>query len=316
MIRILEHEDYSEAAISIYKSLGNVTFGYPESVDEVSRVLVVRLGHYIGNQILRKMPNLRAVVTPTTGLNHIDEEALSKQSIHLLYLGDVRDKIISITSTPEHSLLLILGINRRLGLFMNDCSSGSGIPTYSQRERYKGKELSEQTLGILGTGRVGKRLISLSRSLFKEVVAWDIDREALKDLDVEIARDVQDLFGRSDSLCICIDYRPENVAFVSDSLMRLMPEAGCLVNTSRGEVVDEKAVLTHLRSGRLFGYATDVLSKEQSADLSESSILKGCGEKLNLLVTPHIGGCTSSAMKKTEAIMAERLLEMKECILE
>lgn len=315
MFRILEPKEYSSEAISIYRLMGPVAFGYPDSVDDVSRVLVVRLGYYIGCEILRLMPKLRAVISPTTGLNHLDTKALEGKSIKVLYLGDVRDRIEEITSTPEHTLLLALGINRRMGVFMHDCTSQSRLPTFYQRDQYKGKEVSEQTLGILGAGRIGRRLISLSRSVFHKVITWDKDEHALLGLEEYRTRDVEQLFRQSNTLCICIDYRIENRGFVSDSLLSFLPEGSCLINTSRGEVVDERAVLSDLRSHRLFGYATDVLSEEQSTDPADSPVIRAFNEGLNVLVTPHIGGCTSTAMEKTEIIMAEKFVEMKECIL-
>ena len=81
-----------------------------------------------------------------------------------------------------------------------------------------------------------------------------------------------------------------------------MKKGSSIVNTSRGEIIDEKEVITMLKSGDLFGYATDVLSEELEV---ANNMITGLDCPLNILYTPHIGGCTKEAMQTTEVLLAK-----------
>ena len=89
-----------------------------------------------------------------------------------------------------------------------------------------------------------------------------------------------------------------------------MPRGTCLVNTSRGEVVNEQAVVDALVSGHLGGYATDVLTDEDFTTLHSNPLWIIASQGHNVLITPHIGGCTINAMHATELIMARSFAEL------
>lgn len=303
MIRIIEPEHYCEEAIKVYSSLGEVSLGHEVKLDEATKVIVIRLNYYIGSSFLESYPNLETIISPTTGVNHVDVELVRRKKIRLITLRDVADKLSIIKSTSEHTLMMAIAINRCFGLYMYNYKVG-GAPKIAMRDSLRGKELSHQNLGILGFGRIGKHVYEMGNLIWKKVKVWDIDDEALNQFDTRnVAQNLQELFEFADTLCICINYTEKNIGFVGKDLLKSMKKGSCIVNTSRGEVIDEKLVIEMLKNGHLYGYATDVISKELNQN--EHVITSSLDSPLNLLYTPHVGGCTKEAMETTELILSK-----------
>ena len=304
-IRILEDRGYSDRAISIYKGVGEVVYGDSKDTDELTDVLVVRLGALVGRRMMQKYPSLRYVVSPTTGVTHLELEQLDKSGVEVITLRDCYDEIGSISSTAEFSLMLILMINRGVSRFYSDLY-GSGI---KGRMSYRGAEMSEKTLGIVGNGRIGRLLRSYTESLFGSVKSWDIDNKRMEEIEPSSrSGSLQDLCKEADTVCFCVDLNETSKKMIDSGLIGLMRSDVCIVNTSRGEIADESAILGALKDGRIGGYATDVIDKELSTDSNKSELIELSKGGYNLIVTPHIGGCTKQAMEKTEIIISREFI--------
>ena len=179
MIRIAEPQGYSKYAVGIYKSIGKVTYGWPKRIDLLTKVLVVKLGTFVDKNVLTKFPNLNYIVTPTTGLTHIDLQAIHQKGIKVFSLKDLVSKIDQIKSTSELTLALSIMVNRNFGLYMGSISRGKKD---IDREHLKGHEISGQTLGIVGLGRIGMHLYSYSAHLWGNTIGWDINPRKLMEV--------------------------------------------------------------------------------------------------------------------------------------
>jgi D-3-phosphoglycerate dehydrogenase len=107
-----------------------------------------------------------------------------------------------------------------------------------------------------------------------------------------------------------VSLTPGTRGFFSRQKLSAMRPGAYLVNTSRGELVDEAALLHALVSGRLAGAALDVLTDEDQAGMAGNPLVGYASENRNLILTPHMGGCTQESIEKTELFLAERLADL------
>ena len=268
----------------------------------MSDVLWVRLRHRIDEALIQRAPRLRVLVTPTTGLNHIDTEALSRGGIHLISLRGEIDFLRDVRATAEHTIGLILALLRRIPQAAAGVRAGNW-----NRDAFKGSELYGKTVGVVGYGRLGQivarylrafdtRVLVTDRKIGPGPVAPDINAVAL-----------DQLLAESDLVTIHVDLREDTFGFFSAPQFDRMKWGSHFINTSRGELIDEGALLENLRSGRIASAALDVLCHENSEGMPDHPLIQFACAHENLLITPHIGGCTRESMHKAECFLAEKL---------
>jgi len=206
----------------------------------------------------------KAIITPSTGDNHIN--------VSIPVISIKNDSILEeINSTAEHNLYLCLALPRQIGNIV---------------------ELKEKTLGILGYGRLGKILEKLCKPIFKNIVKSDLN---ITD---------NSFFDETDFLSINIDYKKENIDYINKEYVGKFKKNIYIVNTSRGEVVNEKDIVNMIYDGKVLGYATDVIKEEHT---SKATILKTQYDN-RILITPHIGGTALEAQEKAYKRAIEKIL--------
>jgi D-3-phosphoglycerate dehydrogenase len=301
---IAEPNDYSERAIREYQRLGPVWLGEaPVGHSDQVKVLVVRLGRKLDDAYLASYPSLRAIVTPTTGLTHIELPACENRGIRIFSLADCRDAINRVTSTSELTLGLIIGLLRRIpmahfGVLHEGCWD---------RDRYRSRQLSNLTLGIIGLGRIGGHLAVYANALGMRVLAYDPfqSNQCFNELHVQ-RMEFDALLREADVISIHANLTEDNRGLIGSREIEILSPHAFIVNTARGALLDEGAAAKALYENRLGGIAVDVLSEEHSVNSPlQSALVQAAKAGLNVIVTPHIGGCTSDAMHVTENRMAE-----------
>jgi len=307
----LEPQDYSPVARAVLDRLGDVSDGpltRSELMDRVRdcNVLIVRLAHRIDREILDRAGQLRVVVSATTGLDHIDAEYAASKGIAILSLRGEVEFLRSIPATAEHTWALLLALVRNLPAAVQSVRAGEW-----DRDRFKGHELAGQQLGILGLGRIGEMVARYGLAFGMRVSAYDPFRQGWMER-VERASSQADLFGRSEVLSIHVPLNEQTVRLVGEAELVRLPAGALLVNTARGQVIDESALLQALESGRLAGAALDVLAEETRGQLKSSRLLGYARSHANLIITPHLGGATVESMAATEVFMANKLKEFLE----
>ena len=307
----LEPQDYSPVARAVLDRLGDVSDGpltRSELMDRVRdcNVLIVRLAHRIDREILDRAGQLRVVVSATTGLDHIDAEYAASKGIAILSLRGEVEFLRSIPATAEHTWALLLALVRNLPAAVQSVRAGEW-----DRDRFKGHELAGQQLGILGLGRIGEMVARYGLAFGMRVSAYDPFRQGWMER-VERASSQADLFGRSEVLSIHVPLNEQTVRLVGEAELVRLPAGALLINTARGQVIDESALLQALESGRLAGAALDVLAEETRGQLKSSRLLGYARSHANLIITPHLGGATVESMAATEVFMANKLKEFLE----
>lgn len=307
-ILILEPESYSNQAIETYRSIGSVDFGpltRRELLNNIKEyeILVIRLAHQIDEIVLTKATKLKVIVSPTTGTDHIDQDGAQKADITVLSLKGEDLFLKTIPATAELTWGLLLALIRNI-----PAASYSVVEGKWDRDAYRGHDLAGKNLGILGLGRIGEKTAKYGLAFGMKVFAFDPKKSAWVN-GVEKINSIEGLFQKSQILLVHVPFDQTTINLIDGRLLAQLPDDAILVNTSRGQVINEEDLLNALRTGKLAGAALDVIRSENSGIPTQSDIVKYAKTHSNLLITPHIGGATIESMKMTEEFMARKMVD-------
>jgi D-3-phosphoglycerate dehydrogenase / 2-oxoglutarate reductase len=267
--------------------------------------LWVRLRNRIDAELLEAAPRLKVLVTPTTGLNHIDLAETTRRGIQVLSLRGEADFLRDVRATAELTIGLILSLVRHIPAAAAHARAGGW-----NRDDFEGRELFGKTAGVVGYGRLGRIVARYLRAFDMQVLVSD------PHLDAQLAEpglrgvSLAQLLRQSDLITLHASLSDETTGFFGRREFQLMRPGAWFVNTGRGELIDEAALIEALESGRLAGAAVDVLCDENSAGMAGHRLVEYARTSDRLLITPHIGGCTVESLDKTETFLAEKLAAM------
>jgi D-3-phosphoglycerate dehydrogenase / 2-oxoglutarate reductase len=306
-IGILEAKDFSKKALDDLSTIGDVELFNNTNLDVFlinKEILFIRLEFFIDKKFLDKMKIIKYICTPTSGLNHIDLNECKKRDIKIISLKGDYEFLSTIRATPEHTFGLILSLLRD---YKNAFLSQKNREW--NREKYKGFELYENSVGIVGFGRVGKILAKYFEAFNAKVFFYDIDN-SIKEINNAIKiTSIDELIEKSNILILSASYSKDDHQFFDKKYIDLL-ENKYFINTARGELVDENYFIEKIREDWFKGVAIDVIQNEQSNN-NLNKFLELVDRK-NLLVTPHISGATHSSMHRTEEFVLNKLfLELK-----
>lgn len=274
---------------------------------EAADVIWTRLAHRIDAAFLDRAPHLVAVASATTGLNHIDLDACAARGISVISLKGETTFLSSITATAELTISLILEALRQTGR-AHRAVVGEGS---WERDRFRGLQLRGRTLGIVGLGRLGTMVAGYAHAFHMPVLFFDPRAdEDITPPDFARRFPFEELLAESDIVSLHANYTHENRGFFNERAFARMHSTATFVNTARGELVDEGALLSALRTGAIAGAALDVLDTEtERAHLGfDHPLIAYARTADNLVITPHIGGACRDAMASSERFVAKKLV--------
>jgi D-3-phosphoglycerate dehydrogenase len=253
--------------------------------------LIVRSRTKVTKEIIAAAKNLKVIGRAGTGLDNIDVEAAQKANIIVLNAPGA-----NATAVAELTLGLMIALARDLPSHITLTSPpapprhGEGSSPFPLREggrgvRY-GTELAGKTLGIIGYGRIGRLVAHLALAFGMRVLAYDIVTPEQVEPGVQMTS-LEALVGDSDFVSLHVPLTEQTRGLVSAELLERFKVGSFLVNTARAELVDEVAIVRALESGRLRGYAADLVGA--------NSPLLGHPKAL---LTPHIGASTEEAQRR------------------
>jgi D-3-phosphoglycerate dehydrogenase / 2-oxoglutarate reductase len=307
-ILIAESSSFSSEAVRILEDTGNVVLADLDGRSLLSAVtdvdiLWVRLRNRIDRQVFQAARRLRVIATPTTGLNHIDVAEAERRNIHIISLRGEAEFLQYIFATAEHTIALILGLLRHLPAAHQHVINGRW-----NRDLFVGRELHGKTAGVIGYGRVGRMVAGHLRAFGMRVLATDLPSRMGHQCDDGIESvPLDQLLKNSDLVTLHIPLVEETTGFLGECEFAKMKRGVCFINTSRGELVDETALLMALDKGTVGGAALDVLTDESSSGMMDNPIVQYSLAHKNVLITPHIAGCTVESRAKTEVFLATRV---------
>jgi D-3-phosphoglycerate dehydrogenase len=304
----LEPKGYSDDARLLLESIGDVTDG-PLSRAALMEtlpaydILIVRLAHQIDKEVIDAGKRLQVIVSGTTGLDHIDLTAARSKQISVLSLRGEEEFLRGITATAEMTWALLLALMRRIPEAVSSVRAGQW-----NRDAVKGRDLYGRRLGIVGLGRVGRQVAEFGTAFQMSVAAYD-PFVTYWPQTVLRKHSLAALLRESDVVSIHVNLHPGTVGFIGHHELALLPQGAVVINTSRGEVMDDQALVEALESGRVDGAALDVIPQERREEMRQNSrLILYAATHQNLLITPHAAGATHEAMRKTEVFMANKLI--------
>lgn len=255
---------------------GKVDATDEEKVELAKDAEVVLFGStYLKKEIIDQLPALKYLQFIGTGVaNYVDMEYCKSRGIEVLNVEEYGSN-----SVAEFALAMILSCLRGIPRADAQMKSGKWAP-----ENFEGGEIEGATIGVLGTGKIGARVVKKLHLLDAgQIIAFDIfqNEDLVKNCGV-VYKSLEEVFRESDIITIHLKYFPETYQIVSREMIGLMKQDAFLVNTARAELVDYSALREALEGKRIRGAAIDVYYEEPVQDYSLCKLE-------NLIATPHVG---------------------------
>lgn len=307
-ILIIEPDRFSARALDILRGVGEVDLRevpdqeVPQAFADAD-VVWLRLARSITAGRIGPRPRCRILATATTGLDHIDLEACRERGIRVVSLRGQTEFLRDVRATAELTVALALALLRHIPAAAASVRRGEWC-----RDRFRGRELHGKTAGLVGVGRLGSIVAPYFRAFGMRVLGYD-PRPDFPDAVAERVPSLAELLERGDVVSVHAAYGPGTHHLIGAPQLARMPPGAILVNTARGPILDEAAVLEALRQGRLSGAALDVLTGEPDVDGSHP-VVQALDDLPNLLVVPHLGGNTYESIEKTEVFLAGQVADL------
>ena len=233
--------------------------------------------------------NIKGINTASTGLNHIDLNYCNENNIEVVSHKNDLDLINNLPSTSELAFGLMMSLMRNIPKSFHSVKDGNW-----DYEPYVGHQIKGKTIGIIGYGRLGKIMCDLFYGWGVKLLATDPYER------ITTARGVplEELLEKSDVVFLHTHVTDDTRGMVDEEFLSYMKEGSYLINTARGELVDEEAIIESIKVGHLKGYGTDVI-KDEFGDIENSKLVEfSINPNNNVVITPHIGGMTIEGQTK------------------
>ena len=242
---------------------------------------------FIGKKLLENS-KLKVVCTASTGTNHIDINYLKKKKIKIISLTKEKRIINRISSTAEMALALTLSSLRNIVTSSKSVLKGSWDYT-----KFIGRQFNSLTIGIIGYGRLGKMYAKYCRALGAKIIVYDPYSKEKKNY---FTKNINFLFKKSDVISLHIHLNQKNKNIINSKKLNLMKSNVLIINTSRGELINEKDLIKFFKKNPKAKLATDVVSNEILKRKS-NLLIKNAKKNNQIVITPHIGGMTIEAQE-------------------
>ena len=251
--------------------------------------LVVRTAGYYDGPLMDAAPRLRVIGRHGVGYDQIDVAAATARGIQVIYTPGANTQ-----SVVEHVFAMLIALSKQFPAQARALAEGR----YDDRTKLVGRDIAGKTLGIVGLGRIGKRVAAVARDGFgMRVLAADVlefSPDVLHHAGNALPTPFADLLAQSDYITLHVPLDDSTRRMIDrEALARIKPGA-VLLNTCRGPVCDEAAVAEALASGRLFGYGADVYDVEPPP--ADPPLIGR--EDLNILLTPHSAAQTAESLTR------------------
>ena len=232
---------------------------------------------------------LKVINTCSTGLNHIDTNYCKENKIDVWALKEDYELINDLPSTSELAFGLMMSLLRNIPKSFHSVKDGNW-----DYEPYVGHQIKGKTIGVIGYGRLGKIMCKLFDGWGVKLLATDPYERIITARGVPL----DELLEKSDVVFLHTHVTDDTRGMVDEEFLSYMKEGSYLINTARGELVDEKAIIESIECGHLKGYGTDVI-KDEFGDIQNSKLVEfSMNPNNNVVITPHIGGMTIEGQTK------------------
>jgi len=281
----------------------NVTYAFRASQNDVSSLLngihswIVDPGadYRVNRELLSHGRDLEIIVTPSTGRDHIDLDYCEENNIAFDGLRGKENIIKNIHASAEFSFALLLAMVRHLVPSVLAAEQGYWREI---EDDFRGIEIGERCIGLIGYGRIGKKMATYCLAFGAKVIIYDPFTNLEHTGNISQVDNVNDLLEESDIVGLHVHLDKETYNMFNEEHFSKMRKGSYFLNTSRGGLANEDAMLNALQTGQLAGAAVDVISGEQEGNFYNHKIISYARDNNNLLVSPHIAGLTVDSQGK------------------
>jgi len=306
---IAESESYSPRGLALFLERGWTVENYQGPLQSLPSYLstadgaIVRFGLKWSAETLHKVGALKFIAVPATGTDHIDRSAAEKAGIKILSLAG-HPGLKEITATPEHAFGLMMALLRNTVPAHQSVLSGQW-----NRDAFFGRQLRGKTVGIIGLGRTGSAFARMVTAFDARVIYFD---PFVKNNEWNRCATLDELAGKSDVVAVHAVYNEETKELLNTQFFKAIKPGCWLVNTARGGIVNETALISALERGQLAGAGLDVLQNEPEANSAffMSPLVNYARSHSNVIITPHIGGATRESIDQAEYLLAMEIIRL------
>ena len=273
--------------------------------------IFTKLGLVLKKSNLKSQSYLKFIASPTTGINHIDENYCKQKSIKILSLRNESNFLKSITTTAEHAWMLMLMCGRSSKQMLENTANYNWDRNGLDIMQFKNK-----VVGIIGIGRLGKILEEYSYSFGMKVIYNDINEKKSSKYITSKRTSLEDLLKKSDVIFLSASYaKNKQKLIIGSEQIKIIKKGSIFINISRGELIDNKSLLNSLKKGLLRAIGLDVLPRDsewngESQYLLKNNLLyKYLIKEPNVYLTPHVGGYATEAIYSTRNFILEKAMK-------
>ena len=254
--------------------------------------LIIRSATQVTADVIERADNLKAIGRAGIGVDNIDIEAATKRGVIVANAPES-----NTVAAAEHTLGLMLAAARRIPAADASLKNGEW-----KRSAFKGVEVREKTLGLVGLGHVGAIVARGAIGMGMRVLAYDpyVSEDRMRSMNVERAETTDEVFQNADFVSLHVPRTPQTVGLVNGETLAKMKPTAYLINVARGGIVDEAALYEALKGGVIGGAALDVFAEEPTTESPIFSLP-------NVVVTPHLGASTAEAQDRAGITAAEQV---------
>lgn len=297
-MKVLVKEKIAETGVDLLRQNFDVDLGLEMSEDELRDsiasydAILIRSATKLTADLIERAAQLKVIGRAGTGVDNVDIAAATRRGIIVANAPESNS-----VAAAEHTLALALALCRNVPQAHATLVDGRW-----DRSRFKGAELYGKTLGVVGFGRIGQLVAKRAQGFDMEVVAFDkfVSTERFRELGVEGAASLEDLYGRADVVTLHVPKTPDTIGLIDAKAIAAMKDGVRIVNCARGELVDLDDLVTGLESGKVAGAALDVFPSEPFTDHSIFA-------RDDVVVTPHLGASTAEAQDRAGVVTAEQV---------
>ncbi|PID31281.1 hypothetical protein CR983_01895 [Candidatus Saccharibacteria bacterium] len=287
----------------------------PENVDPEAEVVSIFVSSSLTAETMRRMPRLRLIAARSTGFDNIDLDYAAKHDITVVNVPTYGENTVA-----EHAFALLLSVTRKIGATIEQTERGTFVAS-----QHTGIDLKGRTFGVIGMGHIGRHAALIARGFQMRVVAADLhpDEEFARANSIEYMS-FDDVLRESDIVSLHTPLTPTNYHMINQHTIDQMKHGAILINTARGELVENRSLIMALESGRLGGAALDTLEGEKYLDrahalevIRDNSTAPSTYERAtenyillhmpNVVVTEHAAFNTQEAIARINSTTAKNI---------
>lgn len=299
-MRVLVKEKIAQAGIELLKEHFEVDVDTDMTDEELKKkindydAIIIRSASKLTADVLADAKRVKMIGRAGVGVDNIDVKFASQKGIVVANAPGSNS-----LSVAEHAIGLLLAQARHISSACASMHAGKW-----EKSKFKGEEITGKVLGVMGLGKIGLLVADRAKGLRMEVIAYDpyVSEERFRELGIERAETPEDLYAKADFITLHLPKTPETIGLVSDEAFGKMKKGVRIINSARGDILDEEALARALESGKVASAGLDVYSQEPvPADFPLAKFD-------NVVLTPHLGASTNEGQDRAGTIVAEQIV--------